>query len=102
MGMGTFVNRSTRPVLPANAAPRHRTSTGDLVLIAAVIALGIVGLLMLYSASADFSQRNYDSPTFMFNKQLLWAAIGILVAFILSRIDYHRWQQWALPLMAVT
>ena len=41
---------------------RTRTSTGDLILIAAVIALCIFGLLMLYSASTDFSLQTYGSP----------------------------------------
>ena len=100
MGIGTYVNQSARPATaPRN---RNRTSTGDLILIAAVIALGIIGLLMLYSASTDFSLRNYDSPTYMFNKQLLWFAIGIVVAFVAARIDYHYWQKLALPLMGLT
>jgi cell division protein FtsW len=101
MGIGTFVNHTTRPA-GNTSAPRNRTSTGDLILIAAVIALGILGLLMLYSASTDFSMRNYQSATYMFNKQLLWIAIGAVVAFIASRIDYHKWQKLALPLMGVT
>lgn len=76
MGIGTFVNRSAQP---ATASTRRiRTSTGDLILIAAAIALGIFGLLMLYSASPDFSMRNYELPTFIFNKQLLWLAIGVI------------------------
>ncbi len=106
MGIGTFVNHpATKPVKPAatsGSRPSHRTSTGDLVLIAAIIALVILGLLMLYSASTDFSLRNYNSPTYMFNKQLLWIAIGAAVAFVASRIDYHLFQKLALPLMAAT
>ena len=100
MGIGTFVNRSAQPV----AAPtRHnRATTGDLILIASIIALNILGLLMLYSASTDFSLRIYDSPTFIFNKQLLWMAVGTIVAFLLSRMDYHLWRRFALPLMGVT
>jgi cell division protein FtsW len=73
-----------------------------LILIAAALALGILGLLMLYSASTDFSMRIYKSPTFIFNKQLLCMAIGIVAAFVLSRIDYHLWQRYALPLMVAT
>ncbi len=69
MGIGTFVSHNTRPA-GKTSTPRDRTSTGDLILIAAVIALGILGLLMLYSASTDFSMRNYKSPTYMFNKQI--------------------------------
>jgi cell division protein FtsW len=100
MGIGTFVKRSVQPI----AAPtrRSRASTGDLIMISAVIALGLLGLLMLYSASTDFSMLIYNSPTYIFNKQLLWMVIGIVVAFTLSCIDYHLWRRFALPLMAIT
>jgi cell division protein FtsW len=100
MGIGTFVNRTAQPV----AAPtsRSRTPTGDLILIAAVVALGILGLLMLYSASTDFARQIDKPPTFLFNKQLIWMALGTLAAFVLSSLDYHRWRKYALPLMIVT
>jgi cell division protein FtsW len=99
MGIGTFVNQPGRPI---TAPQRHkRTSTGDLILIATVIALCIFGLLMLYSASTDFSYLNYGSQTFMFNKQLIFLAGGILIAFAASRVDYHLYRRFALPLMVV-
>jgi cell division protein FtsW len=99
MGIGTFVNQTARPVTQPQ---RHKhTSTGDLILIACVIALCIFGVLMLYSASTDFSYLNYGSQTFMFNKQLIFLAGGILIAFAASRVDYHLYQRFALPLMLV-
>jgi cell division protein FtsW len=100
MGIGTFVNQSSRKV--AGPARQTRVAAGDLILMATVIALAIFGLLMLYSASTDFSLRNYKSATFIFNKQLLWMAIGTIAAFALSRLDYHIWQKLAVPLMGVT
>jgi len=100
MGIGTFVNKTARPVAPS--AHRMRTSSGDLILVAAVIALGIFGLLMLYSAGTDFSLRTYGSANYIFDKQLLWMAMGILVALIFSRVDYHLWRKIAVPMMAVT
>jgi cell division protein FtsW len=100
MGIGTFVNRSVQPV---STPMRHsRLSTGDLIIVTAVIALGLFGLLMLYSASTDFSLLTYGSATFIFNKQLLWMVIGIIAAFVLSRIDYHVWRKFAIPLMVIT
>ena len=94
-----------KPSLPGQSPRRERrkrTSTGDLILIAAVIALCIFGLLMLYSASTDFSYLNYGSQTFMFNKQLIFLAGGILIAFLVSRMDYHLYRRFALPFMAVS
>ena len=100
MGIGTFVNKTVRPVAPS--VHRTRASSGDLILVAAVIALGIFGLLMLYSAGTDFSLRTYGSANYIFDKQLLWMAMGILVALIFSRVDYHLWRKIAVPMMAVT
>ena len=57
---------------------------------------------MLYSASTDFSLLNYGSATFMFNKQLIFMTVGILICFLVSRIDYHLLRRYALPLMVVT
>ena len=100
MGIGTTVNRSARPV--TTPVSRIRATNGDLFLVAAAVALGILGLLILYSASTDFSMRTYDSATFIFNKQLLWMAVGTVVAFLLSRLDYHLWRKLATPLMGIT
>lgn len=101
MGIGTFVNQSARPA-PGTPKVRVRLSAGDLILLATIIALCIFGLLMLYSASTDFSLLNYGSPTYIFNKQLLWVLVGSLAAFVLSRLDYHLWQKLAVPMMGVT
>jgi len=100
MGIGTFVNKTARPVAPS--ARRTHASNVDLILVAAVIALGIFGLLMLYSAGTDFSLRTYGSANYIFDKQLLWMATGILVALIFSRVDYHLWRKIAVPMMAVS
>ena len=100
MGIGTFVNKTARPV--ATSARRTRASNVYLILVAAVIALGIFGLLMLYSAGTDFSLRTYGSANYIFDKQLLWMATGILVALVFSRVDYHLWRKIAVPMMAVS
>jgi cell division protein FtsW len=100
MGIGSFVGQ---PIKGTPAAARAiRPFRGDLLLLVVSIALVIFGLLMLYSASSDWSLRVYDSAPYMFDKQLLWLAIGTVVAFILARTDYHRWKKFALPVMVVT
>jgi len=100
MGIGTFVNRSTKSA--ALSARRTRASNGDLILVAAVIALGIFGLLMLYSASTDFSLQTYGSAFHIFDKQVYCLVAGIFVVILLSRFDYHHYQKLALPLMVLT
>lgn len=100
MGIGTFVDRTVRP--PAATHVRGQRSGGDLILIAAVIALVIFGLLMLYSASTDFSFQVYGSSMYMFDRQLIWLVGGTVLAVLLSRLDYHIWRRYAVVLMGFT
>jgi len=67
-----------------------------------VVALVVFGLIMLYSASFDFSFNEYGSPTYMFSRQLRWLGLGIVTAFLLSRFDYHHWRRMVLLAMLGT
>ncbi len=99
MGVGTFVKQSG---VDGGAARPVKTKGVDLILMAGVVTLCIFGLLMLYSASPDYSLFNYKGqPYYVFNKQVLWMALGALVIFVASRLDYHLVQKLAVPAMAV-
>ena len=67
-----------------------------------MIALLVFGVIMLFSASWDFSLRIYDSPTYMFNRQLMWIGVGLVAAGVLAFIDYHHWHKLIVPAMAAT
>ncbi|HLO32910.1 MAG TPA: putative peptidoglycan glycosyltransferase FtsW [Anaerolineales bacterium] len=88
MGTRTFVNNRL-PFSPA----KNLTRGVDLPLLLTVVALMVFGLIMLYSASFDFSYKEYGSSTYMFTRQLKWMALGIIVAFVLSLFDYHNWRK---------
>jgi cell division protein FtsW len=74
----------------------------DLPMILVVVALLVFGLIMLYSASFDFSFNEYGSPTHMFNRQVRWLGLGILLAFVFSIFDYHHWRRTVLLAMLGT
>ena len=65
----------------------------DVPLVLTVIALMVFGLIILYSASFDFSYQQYGSSTYMFTRQLKWMALGTIIAFVLSLFDYHNWRK---------
>jgi cell division protein FtsW len=88
MGTGTIVNERMR------ISPVKRVTRGvDVPLILAVVALVVFGLIMLYSASFDFSFNEFGSSTYMFSRQVRWLGLGILLAVGLSYFDYHHWQR---------
>jgi cell division protein FtsW len=76
----------------------------DLPLVLVLIVLGAFGLMMVFSASWDFSQAVYDSPTYIFFKQILFMASGVALAYVLSRVDYHIFKESKilLAIMGVT
>ena len=102
MGTGTFV-KDRGDVSARRRAKVITPSRGyDIPLLLTVIALLVFGLVMLYSASWDFSLGAYGDPMQMFTRQALWMGMGVLGAAILSRFDYHRWRRLILLTMAFT
>ena len=55
-----------------------------------VIALGIFGCLMVYSASSYVAKYRYDNEYFYLTKQIIGVVLGIIAMFIFSKIDYHK------------
>lgn len=105
--MGTRVFRDTAVgVEPSHQPPAPATrklgGSIDLPLLLVMIAILIFGLLMVFSASWDFSLAVYGEPMRMFNRQVLWLALGLVIAYALSRIDYHNWRTLSVPLMLGT
>ncbi len=68
----------------------------DVPLLITIIILLIFGLLMLYSASWNYSLQAYDSGTYILFRQLRWVFIGLLVMGALALIDYHKLQYFSL------
>ncbi|MFZ5910908.1 MAG: FtsW/RodA/SpoVE family cell cycle protein [Chloroflexota bacterium] len=102
MGTGTFVKERPLALPRSQEGAKAPTIGMDVPLLLAVIGLLVFGLVMLFSASWDFSLGAYDNPMQMFNRQALWMGLGLVVMFSLTRLDYHSWRKLALPAMSVT
>ncbi|HVO70044.1 MAG TPA: putative peptidoglycan glycosyltransferase FtsW [Aggregatilineaceae bacterium] len=74
----------------------------DLYLALVVGVLCAIGLMMVYSASIDVSYQvtgDPNSTTYFFVRQLRSMIFGVILAFALSRADYHIWRRLAVPMM---
>jgi|DewCreStandDraft_1066081.scaffolds.fasta_scaffold00453_5 cell division protein FtsW len=82
---------------------RRRLGQTDYALLGAVLALLVLGLEMVYSASFVIAHNNpaLGSDTYFFTRQLLWALLGGIALVLCARLDYHWWQRAALPLSAI-
>lgn len=76
-----------------NATRKLKT---DYHLLAIILAMLAIGLLILYSASTVVSYSKFQTNGYYFSHQLLYGAVpGLVVLYICSRLDYHRWQKLA-------
>ena len=73
----------------------------DVPLLLVVFTLLVFGILMVYSASWDFSLINFGDPGQMFRRQVISLAIGLVVAVVASQIDYRYLKKYAVPLVFV-
>jgi len=64
----------------------------DYLLLAATLGLLLLGLLMVYSASQFIIS---GAPAYWFERQLLWATLGLIALIVTARVDYHHWRRFA-------
>jgi cell division protein FtsW len=106
MGTRVFGNTTITSSLssaPTNPSARKAIGAVDFPLLLIMIAFLVFGLLMVFSASWDFSYAAYKGDSMhMFNRQVLWMVLGVLIALFLSRLDYHNWRKLSVPVMLVT
>jgi cell division protein FtsW len=105
--MGSRIFRDTAvaadsTLSPANPSVRKVGGAVDFPLLLIMITFMVFGLLMVFSASWDFSLAAYGDAMRMFTRQILWMVLGIVAAVSLSRLDYHLWRKLAVPVMLVT
>jgi cell division protein FtsW len=93
MGEGTYVSKKT------GSGKTHTLHLPfDVPMLLTVIVLLVFGLLMVYSASWDFSLLMGRESTYIFSRQVLWVGLGIGVGIIASFIDYHFYEKLIVPI----
>ena len=61
----------------------------DIPFLAILMTIVTIGLVMLFSASYTYSYYNRGDSTQIFVRQLIFAVIGIVLMFVISRIRYE-------------
>ncbi len=80
---------------------RHET----MVLALCTLALTVLGLLMIYSATnvmAGSSARFGMDPAYFFKRQILFLVVGVSLSAFLSRVDYDLYRRYVWPILGGT
>lgn len=62
---------------------RGLTKNTDWVLVALVAVLAIIGIIAIYSSGVN------STDTTEYQKQIIWCVLGIVMMFVIWRLDYH-------------
>jgi cell division protein FtsW len=70
----------------------------------ATLVLVVIGLAMVFSASAVIAEVRYGSPYSFVLRQALWAALGLVCMTLLMRVNYGRYNRPTVvfPVVGVT
>jgi len=74
----------------------------DITFFSFVIILLTVGLVMLFSASYAYSYAKYGDSYKFIIRQAAFAAVGVVVMLIVSKIDYHFWRKFSWIIFFIT
>jgi cell division protein FtsW len=76
-----------------------KTTSYDLWLVIVVIALTLIGIARVFSASGMRALDTLDDPRYYLGWQALWAVLGLAGMLVAMRVDYHRYRVIAMPLL---
>ena len=75
---------------------QKRRKKADMILLATVILLVIVGLVILYSTSAYNGRVKFQDSFYYLKKQVFATSLGLLVMYVVSQVDYHIWKRYTI------
>ena len=73
----------------------------DYLLFTAVIILSIFGIIMIYSASSIWSEYKFNDSFHYLKYQTIFFLIGIIVMYIVSKIDYKIYYEKANTILLI-
>jgi rod shape determining protein RodA len=74
----------------------------DYGLLWGLVALGVTGVVMIYSATRQALVNAGENPHYYVERQAFFVVLGIAAMYLVSRIDYRRLEIAATPLYVVS
>jgi len=74
----------------------------DRILFFVTLVLVGFGVAMVFSSSAIVAKEKFGDPNYFSFKQLIFAALGLAVMFVVMKIDYHTYRHPAIVFSALS
>ena len=86
-------------VLPPTAAIAAVARRNLTLLLVPTALLTIVGLVMILSAGSISAVEGYGTSFWYFNRQTLYAVVGVIGLVVTARVPYSFWRRAAIPML---
>lgn len=72
------------------------------LLLANTLILTAIGIFVLYESSSYTALLQIGDEYYYVKRQIIYAVVAVILALIISRIDYRKFPRFAIPLLAGT
>ena len=73
----------------------------DHTLLIITMVLALVGLVMVFSASAVVAGNRFHDSGYFLKRQLAWLTFGFVLLHVASRVDYIWWKRLSVPMLGL-
>jgi cell division protein FtsW len=97
--------RARLRVVPSSASRRQSAAAARVnlaLLLIPVALLTVIGVIEVFSASSVSAYAQYGSSFVFFNRQVIYAVVGVVALMLASRAPYQVWRRMAAPLLVIT
>jgi len=93
--------RAAHPAFRSSAEDIHNKKTVHMFYFCVILLLG-TGLVTLYSASYSFALRFFRDGNYFISRQLVFAAVGVVLFVFFSKINLEEMRKFIFPLVCVS
>ncbi len=72
----------------------------DWSLVVVLTSIALLGVVMIFSASIPFAEKNYGDPFFFVFNQIKYMLLGLTTAFVLFKVPVDDWERYG-PILLV-
>lgn len=81
---------------------RRQIKPADKSLLFAILTLMFMSLVVVYSASAFWSELKFQNTAYLLKSHLFKVLVGVILIFVIAKIDYHKYQKYALHALVIS
>jgi cell division protein FtsW len=97
------VSRKNANIADKTTEPAKKVmKAADKWLLFAVLSLMFMSLVVVYSASASWAELRFQNPAYLLRSHLFKVMIGMVLIFVIAKVDYHKYQKFAIHLVVIS